>query len=245
MTKHLEEIENTPFLEAIGPAFRVRLFNNKSKRFISCLHVVCKCMACGEIKCYKIRVFQSNHSCGCCSQSNRPSEKFEYGSDEEKFMIEKHNEGWTASKIGRHIKCNHKTVINRLRKFNLEFSKNFEGNRSNTWKGYKDISFTYWSQINRGAADRDYEFDITIDQNWSLYERQGRRCAISGVDINIEPGTTRRYKNTASLDRIDSSLGYTLGNIQWVHKMVNKIKNDLPQDEFIGWCKLITDNQSL
>jgi hypothetical protein len=42
---------------------------------------------------------------------------------------------------------------------------------------------------------------------------------------------------TASLDRIDSSKGYIIGNVQWAHKMVNRMKNDMPQEEFIEFCR--------
>jgi hypothetical protein len=51
----------------------------------------------------------------------------------------------------------------------------------------------------------------------------------------------RLYDGTASLDRIDSSKGYTLGNIQWVHKWVNLMKQDMTDQEFIEWCKTITN----
>ena len=42
-----------------------------------------------------------------------------------------------------------------------------------------------------------------------------------------------------SLDRIDSSQGYTEDNVQLVCRIVNIMKNDLSVDEFVGWCKLI------
>jgi hypothetical protein len=44
---------------------------------------------------------------------------------------------------------------------------------------------------------------------------------------------------TASLDRIDSSKGYEIDNIQWVHVMVNMCKNKYPQDKFVEMCKAI------
>jgi hypothetical protein len=46
-------------------------------------------------------------------------------------------------------------------------------------------------------------------------------------------------EHTASLDRIDSSSGYTVNNIQWVHKMVNGLKGFLSNDEFIFWCQKV------
>ena len=49
------------------------------------------------------------------------------------------------------------------------------------------------------------------------------------------------YVGTASLDRIDSTKGYTKNNIQWVHKTINKMKNVLHDEEFIQWCNLIAN----
>jgi len=47
---------------------------------------------------------------------------------------------------------------------------------------------------------------------------------------------------TASLDRINSSKGYTLDNVQWVHKTVNIMKQGLSDEDFKYWIKMIGDN---
>ena len=55
----------------------------------------------------------------------------------------------------------------------------------------------------------------------------------------------RGNKNrTASLDRIDSKLGYTSNNIQWVHKDLNYMKSDLDQSVFIEWCRKVVEAQN-
>lgn len=41
------------------------------------------------------------------------------------------------------------------------------------------------------------------------------------------------------LDRIDSSKGYIEGNVQWVHKDVNMMKQNYSQKYFIEMCKKI------
>ena len=45
--------------------------------------------------------------------------------------------------------------------------------------------------------------------------------------------------NNHSLDRIDSKKGYVKGNVQWVHKTVNRLKMDLSEEELMYWCNLI------
>src|SRR5436190_1477500 len=77
------------------------------------------------------------------------------------------------------------------------------------------------------AGHRGFEFDITPEYGLELLERQGYRCALSGMEIRLARSVRRhqyRAETTASIDRIDSSLGYVRGNVQWVHKDVNRMK---------------------
>jgi hypothetical protein len=46
----------------------------------------------------------------------------------------------------------------------------------------------------------------------------------------------------ASLDRIDSSLGYIIGNIQFISATANLGKGSMTHVEMIMFCKLIRDN---
>ena len=52
----------------------------------------------------------------------------------------------------------------------------------------------------------------------------------------------KKRKFTASLDRIDSKLGYELNNIQWVHKDINMMKQAYTNNYFIEHCKLVAAN---
>ena len=47
--------------------------------------------------------------------------------------------------------------------------------------------------------------------------------------------------NCASVDRIDNSLGYIKGNIQWLHKDINLIKNDFKNGEVINYARFVTN----
>jgi len=50
-----------------------------------------------------------------------------------------------------------------------------------------------------------------------------------------------KKSKTASLDRIDNNLGYTINNIQWVHKDINRIKREYDQNVFLTYVKYIYD----
>jgi hypothetical protein len=136
--------------------------------------------------------------------------------------------------------------IHALRQFENDAQR--EVRRKHNWKGYEMIAGITWTDYKNGAANRSLEFNITIEEVWDVYEKQQRLCALTGVPItfNMELGELSRkgYQvKTASLDRIDSKQGYILGNIQWIHKDINKLKSNWPQDKFIEMCKAVTDYQ--
>ena len=111
-----------------------------------------------------------------------------------------------------------------------------QGKLNKRWKGCGDMGLSVWHQFVKGATVRNLPFELTIQWGWELYEKQQGKCALSGVPIGF--GTERR-RNTASLDRIDSTRGYTTDNVQWVHKDINIMKRDLPNDTFITLCKSV------
>ena len=109
------------------------------------------------------------------------------------------------------------------------------------WEGYEEISKDFYSTILRGAQYRNIEFNISIEEMWSLYIKQNKKCALSGVPI-VFSRNRKKEKPTSSLDRIDSKKPYVIDNVQWVHKTVNIMKNTLSNEEFLKMCKLITNN---
>lgn len=48
-----------------------------------------------------------------------------------------------------------------------------------------------------------------------------------------------RVSTNISIDRIDSSVGYVRGNVQFVCDVANRMKQDLSQKELLVWCKRI------
>lgn len=111
-------------------------------------------------------------------------------------------------------------------------------------KGYKDISGIIWSKIKRDAKARGIQFDLNIEDLWGLLESQNRKCKLSGISIGfgLEDGVNAKKNTTASLDRIDSKKGYTIDNVQWVHKRINMMKQSLSDDDFIFFCKAVANN---
>lgn len=105
------------------------------------------------------------------------------------------------------------------------------GNRNSRWTGFKDIPGHTFYVMRQCAQIRNLECSLTIVELQDQWEKQKGICALSGLPIAI--------KQDASIDRIDSKRGYILGNVQWVHKDVNLMKNHFDQTYFIEMCRRI------
>ena len=113
-------------------------------------------------------------------------------------------------------------------------------------KNKNRISSRMWSRLKLGARARNLEVNLGDNPKEYLYQllvEQKFCCALTGQPIvmantiadDMHGGTS------ASPDRIDSNKGYVIGNVQWVHKDVNKMKWDYPQEYFIETCRKIAE----
>ncbi len=112
----------------------------------------------------------------------------------------------------------------------------YTGNNSKSWKGTKSICGKYFSQVKRGALARELSFNITIQDMENLAKEQGYKCNLTGMLLNFDTN----HNGTASLDRIDSNRGYEANNIQWLHKDINRMKQEFSTSYFLSLCKSIT-----
>jgi hypothetical protein len=103
---------------------------------------------------------------------------------------------------------------------------------------YEDIRTSWINKCKLSAELRNIVWDLSEEFIWQLYLSQDKKCALSDKPIGwCKEGSI----HTASLDRIDSSEGYVVGNIQLVHKDVNFMKQQFSQEYFIETCKLIAN----
>ena len=115
-------------------------------------------------------------------------------------------------------------------------------NGAYNFQGYKEISANYFKSYKANAKSRGLEFSVTKEDIWNQWIKQDKKCALSGISLKIERNYQKVKGTTASLDRIDSSKGYTVDNIQWVHKDLNRMKWNLSTDYFIELCKLVANH---
>jgi hypothetical protein len=185
-----------------------------------------------------------------CSICSKQSQREVYSEELINQVIDLYTSGLSTWKIANQLGSYQVKIVRILHRNNIKLRNNDFVNNGKyrednpAWKGYKLISGGYFASIKRSADSRNLEFDINIEYLNELFELQNGKCAISGLDIILprsdESRSTGEY--TASLDRKNSNLGYIKNNLQWVHKWVNKMKQNLQEDEFLYLCSLITDN---
>lgn len=108
------------------------------------------------------------------------------------------------------------------------------------WKGCGELSGSVFFNLKRSALKRKLEFSVSIEYLSSLFISQNKKCAISNLDISF--GKKASDRRSASLDRIDNNRGYTIDNVQWVHKDVNYMKSYLTEERLIYLCKKIIEH---
>lgn len=133
-------------------------------------------------------------------------------------------------------KCSNKIKKEKFSQYIIEHSYT----ESNRYMGYMELPKSIFCQYKANAARRNIDFNITIEYMYHLYEKQNKKCFFTDIELSFNP-----KNNNASLDRINSTIGYVEGNLIWVYKPLNTMKRSLSIDEFIKYCCLIAKHNNL
>lgn len=102
----------------------------------------------------------------------------------------------------------------------------------------------YFAKLERGAKQRSARkgLEYTLPKYWGAdqYTKQFGKCAISGL-VMRKPETPWDHYGP-SIDRINSDKGYTPENCQLVLLSVNRAKNEMPGDDFVGMCRAVVEH---
>lgn len=137
--------------------------------------------------------------------------------------------------------CNN---ISYLSKRDIKNNKKRYCSKECSYKGSRISEFQcHFDSIKKGAVKRKKEFDLDVKFLEELYLKQNGKCAITNVPIEVKHKNdiTVLY-NSASLDRIDSSKGYTEDNVQWVMLGINYMKLNFPEEDLHKALQLIVEN---
>ena len=109
--------------------------------------------------------------------------------------------------------------------------------------GNQKTELSPFNYLYRSAKRRFKEFNISLNDMKTQWELQNGICPYSGFTLELPLGIKKLHHSTrASLDRIDSSKGYIVGNIQFVSTLINFMKSDLSEDEIIDFRDKIVKN---
>jgi hypothetical protein len=100
------------------------------------------------------------------------------------------------------------------------------------------VRLSWFHKFRIGAELRGIPFEIAAEDVARWHAEQGGRCVVSGLEIGWQEVGSG---HTASIDRIDSSLGYTQENCQLVHKDINMMKQSFSQEYFVQLCQAVAD----
>lgn len=117
-------------------------------------------------------------------------------------------------------------------------------NRQNSWEGVGELGLSLFNHYKSSAKKRHIPFKVTMTYLWKLFLKQNKKCAITNDALSFSSYKNKfgQRRGNASLDRIDNSKGYVVGNVQWVTKDVNMCKGMLNMESFACLCKKVINN---
>ena len=126
--------------------------------------------------------------------------------------------------------------------------KNFGDKRFDlTTLGYDRYNneYTKFRYHFRNIKKRNHIIDVTIDDLKEQWEKQNGICEFSGINLILSSykKINKSPIDAASLDRVDNSKGYIKGNIRWVSRSINWMKNTMSDDMVNELIDLIVENK--
>ena len=100
---------------------------------------------------------------------------------------------------------------------------------------------SYITYLRSKAIKRKNEC-ISIDELEKIWNNQNGKCALTGWDMTMILGKGNIETN-ASIDRIDSNLGYIKNNVQFVCRAVNVFKSNATEEFLHKMCEAIIKNK--
>lgn len=104
------------------------------------------------------------------------------------------------------------------------------------------------SQLKARAKSENLPFNLTAEDLIHEFDAQDGLCRYTGKKLDFTLRCSEKgqpHRDFPSVDRKIPSRGYTLGNVDWVTYAVNRMKNDLTEEEFLDFCRNITKREGM
>lgn len=94
------------------------------------------------------------------------------------------------------------------------------------------------------AKKKNISFELDIDFVLALFKKQKGKCALTGITLTWKKTIDNKYNSTnITIDRINSTKGYTYKNSRLVCYAANVMKSDLTDYQLLRYCELIINYQ--
>lgn len=150
-----------------------------------------------------------------------------------------------ASEVNRNQKLGRKTFCSRkCQGHGLEHQLPKTGNQDNLRANNRKDDFSAFRWHLRNAKRRHQDCTITLQDLKLQWDKQNGICPYTGTTLNNADTTNESLSHEpyrASLDRIDSSKGYTPDNIVFVALMAQYAKHVWTEEDVIEFCHKVSD----
>ena len=163
-----------------------------------------------------------------------------------KIFMKSSKEFNRSEKIGRKHFCgrsccgHYHNTTNRERWFKPGSIKHLSGNKRDEF-----TPFRYFMKSVKYRETLKGKSDLTLEYLKELWERQLGICYFTGWKMVLPHGVVGYEggvdSKSASLDRIDNTKGYVVGNVRFICLMANYARNNFTDNELIEFCKSVTD----
>jgi hypothetical protein len=106
--------------------------------------------------------------------------------------------------------------------------------RNSTIEGRASV---FLQNAKKSAVKRQHSFALTVDDIVKCWKQQAEICAYSGRPMTLEAG----HLNTVSIERIDSTVGYTPENTILVCQAINRMKSNFGFEDFYNLCRDVAE----
>lgn len=95
------------------------------------------------------------------------------------------------------------------------------------------------AQLRHRSKMAKIPFNLTANDLYQIWIKQDGFCYYTGEPMDFQATTANRlcpHNNYPSIDKLRPKLGYITGNIVWCKYVVNRMKGNLTEEEFYGFC---------
>lgn len=118
------------------------------------------------------------------------------------------------------------------------------------YRNHKDplSAFRYFLGRAVSRTDKLGTSDLTPEYLQELWKLQQAICPLTGWALYLpvsSNGFSEKSPRNASLDRIDNSKGYLVGNVRFVALMANIARSDFTDAEIVEFCHAVAGRHGL